>query len=222
MNEETVYAANPVDAARRWEQAGARMLHVVDLDGAVGGSPKNKKIIQEIAKAVSIPLQVGGGIRNLETIDDYLNSGIHRVVLGTAAALQRSLIAEAGRKFPRAVLAGIDAMDGWVAVDGWKTVTKETAMDLAKGLEGIGLAGIIYTDISRDGMLAGPNLDAVRRLAESVSAPVIASGGVTTLEDVKALKGLEPLGVSGVIVGKALYDGKLIFAEAQSIAEGLS
>jgi phosphoribosylformimino-5-aminoimidazole carboxamide ribotide isomerase len=222
MDDETVYAANPAEAAKRWEQAGARLLHVVDLDGAVGGAPKNRRVVQELAKAVSIPVQVGGGIRSLETIEDYLASGISRVILGTAAVLQRSLVAESCQKFPKAVLAGIDATDGWVAVDGWKTVTKQRAMDLARDLEGAGLAGIIYTDISRDGMLAGPNLDAVRRMVESVSTPVIASGGVSTLEDLKALRELEPLGLSGVIVGKALYDGKLDLAEALSAVEGAS
>jgi phosphoribosylformimino-5-aminoimidazole carboxamide ribotide isomerase len=222
MDEATVYAANPAEAAKKWEQAGASLLHIVDLDGAVGGAPKNKRVIQEIAAAVSVPVQVGGGIRDLETIEDYLGSGIRRVILGTAAVLQRTLVTEACRRFPKGVLAGIDAVNGCVAVDGWKTVTKKKAMDLAKELEEIGLAGIIYTDISRDGMLAGPNLDAIRRLVEAVSTPVIASGGVTTLEDLKALKVLEPLGLSGVIVGKALYAGTLDLAEALAIAERTS
>ncbi|HXC61611.1 MAG TPA: 1-(5-phosphoribosyl)-5-[(5-phosphoribosylamino)methylideneamino]imidazole-4-carboxamide isomerase [Nitrospiria bacterium] len=222
MDDETVYAENPVEAAKRWEQAGAKLLHVVDLDGAVGGVPKNKRVIQEIAAAVSIPLQVGGGIRNIKTIEDYLAAGIHRVILGTAAVLQRTLVTEACRRFPKCILAGIDAVDGRVAVDGWKTVTQEKATDLAIELEGIGLAAIVYTDIKRDGMLSGPNLDAIRQLIACVSTPVIASGGVTTLEDLKSLKQLESLGLSGAIIGKALYAGTLDLAEALSVAEGVS
>jgi len=222
MTEETVYAVNPVEVAKRWEQAGARLLHVVDLDGAVGGAPKNQRVIHDIATAVSIPLQVGGGIRDLKTIENYRASGIHRVILGTAVVQQRTLIVEACQRFPKAILAGIDAMDGRVAVDGWKTVTQEKATDLAKDLEGIGLAAIVYTDIKRDGMLSGPNLDAIRQLIECVSTPVIASGGVTTLEDLKSLKKLEPLGLSGAIIGKALYAGTLDLAEALSVAEGVA
>jgi len=222
MDDETVYAENPMEAAKRWEQAGAKLLHVVDLDGAMGGAPKNKRVIQEIAAAVSIPLQVGGGIRNIKTIEDYRAAGIHRVILGTSAVLQRTFVTEACHRFPKCILAGIDAVDGRVAVDGWKTVTKENAMDLAREMEQIGLAGMIYTDISRDGMLAGPNLDAIRRLVESVSTPVIASGGVTTLEDLKALKELEPRGLSGVIIGKALYAGTLDLGKALLLAEAAS
>jgi len=222
MTEETVYAMNPVEVAKQWEQAGARLLHIVDLDGAVGGAPKNRRVIQEIASAVSIPLQVGGGIRDLKTIEDYRNSGVHRVILGTTVVQQRTLIMAACQRFPKAILAGVDAVDGRVAVDGWKTVTEEKATDLARELDGLGLAAIIYTDIKRDGMLSGPNLDAIRQLIERVSTPVIASGGITTLEDLKSLKKLESLGLSGVIIGKALYAGTLDLTEALSLAEGVS
>jgi phosphoribosylformimino-5-aminoimidazole carboxamide ribotide isomerase len=222
MTEETVYGANPVEVAKRWEQAGAGLLHVVDLDGAVDGAPKNQRKIHEIAAAVSIPLQVGGGIRDLKTVEDYRSAGIHRIILGTAIVKQRALIVEVCRRFPQCILAGIDAAGGRVAVEGWKTVTEEKAVDLAKGLEGIGLAAIIYTDIKRDGMLSGPNLVGIRQLVETVKIPVIASGGITTIVDLKSLKELEPLGLSGVIVGKALYAGTMDLAEARAVAERVS
>jgi phosphoribosylformimino-5-aminoimidazole carboxamide ribotide isomerase len=194
----------------------------VDLDGAVSGTPKNQRTIQEIAAAVSIPLQVGGGIRDLRTIEDYRSTGIQRVILGTAVVQQRAFMIEASRRFPKSILAGIDAIGGRVAVEGWKTVTEEKAVDLAVRLEGVGLAAIIYTDIKRDGMLSGPNLEGIRQLVECLEIPIIASGGVTTIEDLKLLKELEPLGLSGVVIGKALYAGTLDLAEALAVAEGVS
>jgi len=222
MTEETVYGTNPVEVAKRWEGMGAGLLHVVDLDGAVNGTPKNQRTIQEIAAAVSIPLQVGGGIRDLRSIKHYRSAGIQRVILGTAVVQQRAFMIEASRRFPKGILAGIDAVEGRVAVEGWKTVTEEKAVDLAAGLEGIGLAAIIYTDIKRDGMLSGPNLDGIRQLVQSLEIPVIASGGITTIEDLKLLKELEPLGLSGVVIGKALYAGTLDLAEALAVAERVS
>ena len=222
MTEETVYGTNPVEIAKRWERLGAGLLHVVDLDGAVSGTPKNQRTIKEIAAAVSIPVQVGGGIRDLRTIEDYRSTGIQRVILGTAVVQQRAFIIEASRRFPNGILAGVDAVEGRVAVEGWKTVTEDKAVDLAVKLEGVGLAAIIYTDIKRDGMLSGPNLDGIRQLVENVEIPIIASGGITTIEDLKLLKDLEPLGLSGVVIGKALYAGSLDLAEALAVAEGVS
>lgn len=208
LQAETVYSEDPSAMALQWERMGARLLHVVDLNGAVEGQPKNGTGIDAIVKAVSIPVQVGGGVRDLDTVRRYLEGGVSRIVLGTAVLQDRSLLEKACGMFPQRILAGIDARNGKVAVRGWTTQSETLAVDLLKTLADYALGGIIYTDIARDGMLGGPNLAALREIVERSSVPVIASGGVTSLEDIRAIKSLG-LRVEGAIVGKALYDGKL-------------
>ena len=208
LREETVYSTDPCDVARRWEGQGARFLHVVDLNGAVEGEPKNAASIEAILKAVSIPVQIGGGIRTLAAVRRYLSLGAARVVLGTAVLQDKALLTEACTTFPKQILAGIDARDGKVAIRGWTAVSDMLALDLLGALAAFPLAGVIYTDIAKDGMLGGPNLKALREVAHRAPCPVIASGGITALEDLQAIRALGPR-IEGAIVGKALYDGKL-------------
>ena len=213
MRQQTLYSSDPVGTARQWEQLGAKWLHVVDLDGAVEGQPKNFAHIEAIVKGVSIAVQVGGGMRTIETIRRYFSIGARRVVMGTAALLNPVLLEKACGEFPDRILAGIDARDGKVAIRGWTSVSETTAMDLLPALRGYSLAGVIYTDISKDGMLAGPNVAALREIAEGSPVTVIASGGITRLDDLRTIKSLGPR-IAGAIVGKALYDGKLDLKEA--------
>jgi phosphoribosylformimino-5-aminoimidazole carboxamide ribotide isomerase len=208
LQQETVYSGDPPAMALRWEGLGASILHVVDLNGALEGQPKNLTQIEAIANAVSIPIQVGGGIRTLDTVRMYLGCGAKRVVLGTAVLQDRSLLEEACELFPERILVGIDAKNGMVAVKGWTAVSDTSARDLVKTLAGLNLAGVIYTDISRDGMLQGPNLSSLKVFVKDSPVPVIASGGITGVEDIRAIQALDPR-IEGVIVGKALYDGKL-------------
>lgn len=210
----TVYGKDPAAAAKRWEEEGARWLHVVDLDGAFGQTPKNREAIASILKAVSIPIQVGGGIRRMETAADYLDAGVKRVILGTAALRDPEFVEEACRRYPRRIALGIDARDGQVAVEGWKETSATDALTLVRRFSNLELGAIIYTDIQRDGMQSGVNVEATRRLMEASSAPVIASGGVATLADIKALLPLVPLGLEGVITGRAIYNGTLKLGEA--------
>ncbi|MBM4123986.1 MAG: 1-(5-phosphoribosyl)-5-[(5-phosphoribosylamino)methylideneamino]imidazole-4-carboxamide isomerase [Nitrospira sp.] len=217
MREETVYSEDPPGMAARWERLGAGMLHVVDLNGAIEGQPKNASLIEAIVKAVSIPVQVGGGIRSLDTVKLYFSLGVSRVVLGTAALQDRRLLDQACAAFPERVLVGIDARNGKVAVRGWTSQSATMAKDLVRSLAGMSLRGVIYTDIARDGMLEGPNLEALREMVECSPLSVIASGGVTRLEDIRGVKSLGPK-VEGAIVGKALYDGKLDLAAALAAA----
>lgn len=219
MDQETVYSDSPVEMAKRWEGMGAELLHVVDLDGAVAGEPKNISAIEAIGGAISIPFQVGGGIRDLDSINLYLSIGASRVILGTVAYKDPYFVKEACLKHHGRIVVGIDAKDGKVAIKGWEEVTGKTAAELAKELEDAGVAGIIYTDISRDGMLEGPNIEGTRILALSVKVPIIASGGVSNIEDIKRLKELEPVGVVGVITGKAIYTGSLDLREAVRVAK---
>ncbi len=209
MEEATVYNADPAAQARAFEAAGSRWLHVVDLDGAVAGRPVNEAAVRAILAAVSIPLQLGGGIRDLAGIERWLGAGVARVILGTAALRDPALVREACRRFPGRILLGIDARGGKVAVEGWVETSETEASALALAFEDAGVAAIVYTDIERDGALAGPNLAATAALARAVALPVIASGGVASLADLEALKALEPLGVAGVVCGRALYDGSL-------------
>ena len=209
MEKDTVYSDIPAAMARHWQDEGGELLHLVDLDGAFAGVPKNREAIQAIVAAVDIPTELGGGIRDLETIEAYLKLGIGRVILGTVAKENPQLVEEACRLFPGRIVVGIDAKDGLVAVRGWADVTEKRASELALEMEGFGVEAIIYTDIARDGMMQGPNLEATRSLAESVSIPVIASGGVSSLEDIKNLIAIEASGVTGVITGKAIYSGSL-------------
>lgn len=219
MERDTVFNDNPAAQAVEWQRQGAELLHIVDLDGAFAGEPKNRAAIEAIVKAIDIPTQLGGGIRDLATIDAYLSLGLSRVILGTAAQRNPELVKEACAKFPGRIVVGIDAKNGMVAVQGWAEVTGITAVELAKIFEGYGVAAIIYTDIARDGMLQGPNLEATRALAEAISIPVIASGGVSTLKDIENLMALEQFGVTGVITGKAVYTGAIRLAEAIAITK---
>jgi phosphoribosylformimino-5-aminoimidazole carboxamide ribotide isomerase len=203
----TVYSDNPAEMAEKWVDMGARLLHVVDLDGAFTGEQKNFKRISEIRKAVHIPIEVGGGIRNIGRIETLIDLGVDRTIIGTSAAKDPDMVRNACEKFPGKVLVGIDAKDGKVGVKGWVEVTELGAIEFAKQMQNNGAAGIIYTDISRDGMLTGPNIEAMAKMVKAVDIPVIASGGVSKLDDIKNLKKIENLW--GVITGKALYSGAL-------------
>ena len=215
MQEETVYSQDPAEVARRWEDEGAQLLHVVDLNGAVEGTPRNRKAIETILKAVSIPVQVGGGIRTMETVSAYLSSGVERVVLGTAVVRDREVLEEACSRFPGRVLVGVDAQGGKVAVKGWTEVADQDAADFVGRLMGLAVYAVIYTDIARDGMLEGPNLEGLRRMAAACPVPLIASGGITRTEDLRQLRALGPK-VIGAIVGKALYEGVLDLRSAMA------
>ena len=218
MDEETVYSDDPVAVAKKWESMGAKLIHVVDLDGALCGTDINFDAIKDIASSVQIPVQVGGGIRTVDTAERYLSlKGVKRIIIGTAACEDDGILDELTGRHPGRIAVGIDAKDGFVAVRGWIDVTDIPAKELALRLEKRGVACIIYTDISRDGMLAGPNVEAVRELKEAVSIPVIASGGVSSLKDIESLL---PLGLEGVIIGKALYTGDIDLGEAVKKAEG--
>ena len=215
-DEVTTYSNDPVSTAKRWESYGARLLHVVDLDGAFTGSQKNFNAIVKIRGSVKAALEVGGGIRNVGNMINLFSAGIDRVVIGTAAIEDPEFLTHSCRKYPGRILIGIDAKDGMVAIRGWEEVTSINARELAKRLELVGIAGIIYTDISRDGMLSGPNLGAVKEMVESVKIPVIASGGVSGVEDIKNLMRIKNLW--GVITGKAIYAGTLDLKEAIRLA----
>jgi phosphoribosylformimino-5-aminoimidazole carboxamide ribotide isomerase len=219
MDRESVYSDHPVEMAKHWESRGAERLHVVDLNGAVAGKPVHRSLVSEISQSLRIPVEVGGGIRDFATIEDYLSSGVRWVILGTTAFQNRSFVEEACRQFPGRVIVGIDAKGGRVAIRGWSEVVSLDAVDLAKQFEGKGLSAIIFTDIERDGMSTGLNLESTRRLSTSTSIPVIASGGVSRMEDIEHLLALESEGVIGVIVGRALYTGQIDLQEAIRIAK---
>jgi len=220
MEEETIYSAEPAHVAEQWQAAGAEWIHVVDLDGAVTGKPVNIEAVKAIRKAVTIPLQLGGGIRDLETIAAWLSAGIDRVVLGTVAAQDPAVIKEACRRYPGRIAVGIDSRAGKVMVQGWLTQSSCTTVDLAKEMEGYGIATIILTDISRDGVGGGINLAKAKEIGRAIKTPLIVSGGIATLADIKAVKKLAPYGVVGVITGRALYEGTLDLAEAIQAAQG--
>ncbi len=207
----TVYSDSPVEMAKKWEGAGAKYIHLVDLDGALEGMQVNGDIIEEIAKTVKVPVQLGGGIRNIEAIDSILARGVSRVILGTSAVNNPELVKTAVQKYGEKIVIGIDAKDGMVAVEGWEKVSDLKAIDFAQKMESLGAKTIIYTDISRDGMLKGPNLSAMKEMVQNVNIDVIASGGVSCLQDIIDLK---ETGVEGVIVGKALYVGNVRLEEA--------
>ncbi|HYA02408.1 MAG TPA: 1-(5-phosphoribosyl)-5-[(5-phosphoribosylamino)methylideneamino]imidazole-4-carboxamide isomerase [Syntrophobacteria bacterium] len=214
----TVYGEDPRATAKRWQEEGAEWIHVVDLDGAMAKEPRNREAVARILEAVRIPVQVGGGVRTLEVLAAYLDIGVRRVVLGTAALKDPDLVVRACDRFPGRVVLGIDSRQGRVAVEGWDQTTAVDSVELARKFESLALAAIVYTDIQRDGMQTGPNLEATRKLARAVRRPVIASGGVGRLEDIVALRSLEPEGVVGVIVGRALYTGSIRLAEAMALA----
>ncbi len=218
----TVYADDPAVVARKWQEQGATRLHVVDLDGSLAGEPKNAAAIQAIVGAVSMPVQVGGGIRNRETIERYLEVGVQWIILGTAALRDEAFVRSSCRAHRGRIILGIDAADGKVAVQGWTEESAASPLVLAKRYEKEGLAAIIYTDIKRDGMGTGVNIEATKALAQAVEIPVIASGGVAGLEDIKKLREIEEYGVTGVIIGKALYAGALsLTAAIEAAAEQL-
>ena len=208
---ESVYSDDPAAVARRWEEEGAVRLHVVDLDGAAEGRPRNAPLIEGIVKAVEMPVQVGGGIRSLQTLAEYLEMGVQRVVLGTSAVEDADLVEEACRRYGEAVVIGVDARDGYVATSGWTRGTRVLAVKLVAEMEGLGVRRFIYTDIARDGTLTGPNLDGVAHILSLVSVPVIASGGISSIEHLVELQGL---GVEGAIVGRALYTGDVDLGRA--------
>ena len=220
MDRDTVYSDDPAAMARHWQDEGGELLHLVDLDGAFAGVPRNRTAIEAIVAAIDIPCELGGGIRDLQTIQAYLDLGVDRVILGTVAKENPALVAEACQRFPGRIVVGIDAKNGLVAVRGWAEVTEKPATELACEMEGLGVAAIIYTDITRDGMLQGPNLEATRALAEAIDIPVIASGGVSNLADIRNLLAIEDAGVAGVITGKAIYSGSLDLREAVALCRG--
>jgi len=224
MHKATVFSDDPAAMASQWLKLGARRLHVVDLNGAAAGRPKNEAAIKAITEAIGgrIPIQLGGGIRDLDTIEKLLDSGVSYVIVGTAAVKTPGFLGEACTAFPGHVMVALDAKDGKVAVDGWSKLTGHEVLDLAKKFEDYGVEAIIYTDIGRDGMLSGVNIEATLALAKQITAPVIASGGINGLDDVKALCQIEPEGVVGAITGRAIYEGKLDFAKAQQLADELA
>ena len=222
MRTATVFSDDPVAMARHWKAQGARRLHVVDLNGAVAGKPKNEKVIRDIIAAVGedVPIQVGGGIRDLDTIESYLDAGVTYIVIGTAAVKNPGFLSDACYAFPGHIIAGLDAKDGKVAVEGWSKLTGHDVVDLARKYEEYGIEALIYTDIGRDGMLSGVNIDATFRLAQATKTPIIASGGLSSVEDVQAVCAkLVPEGVIGAIAGRALYEGKLELKSAQAAAD---
>lgn len=223
MNDETVFSDNPAAVAREWVEQGARRLHLVDLNGAVAGRPRNEAAIRAIVEAVgsTIPVQLGGGIRDLDTIERYLDDGISYVIIGTAAVKSPGFLHDACSAFPGQIIVGLDARDGKVATDGWSKLTGHDALDLGRKFEGYGIEAIIYTDIGRDGMLTGVNIEATQRIARGLHVPVIASGGFAGLEDIERLCEIEDEGVEGVILGRALYEGKIDFRQAQERADEL-
>ncbi len=224
MEDATIFSEDPGAMAAQWVKQGARRLHVVDLNGAAAGKPKNESAIKAIIAAVGdrIPIQLGGGIRDLDTIERYIDSGIRYVIIGTAAVKTPGFLHDACTAFTGHVMVALDAKDGKVAVDGWSKMTGHDVIDLAKKFEDYGSEAIIYTDIGRDGMLTGVNIKATVELARQLSVPVIASGGITDLDDVRALCKVEADGIIGAITGRAVYQGTLDFAAAQKLADKLS
>ncbi len=223
MEESTVFSEDPGAMAQHWLDAGARRLHLVDLNGAFAGKPVNEPAIKAIVDTVGseIPVQLGGGIRDLDTIERYLDDGVQSVILGTAAVRNPGFLHEACDAFPGQIIVGLDAKDGKVAVEGWSKLTGHDVIDIAQKYEDYDVSAIIYTDIGRDGMLSGVNIDATVALASSLTIPVIASGGITNLDDVKNLCAVEDEGIMGAITGRAIYEGTLDFAKAQQLADEL-
>ncbi len=223
MERDTVYSDDPVKMAVKWAEAGARRLHLVDLDGAFEGSPINHHVIHQIAEELpTIDIQVGGGIRDEDTIQSYLDAGVRYVILGTKAVTAPHFVSDVCIEFPGHIMVGLDVRNGKVAIDGWSKLSKHDALDIAQRFESDGVEAIIYTDIGRDGMMEGLNVEATASLARELKVPVYASGGVTNLDDIRRLSRVSKDGVSGAITGKALYEGKLDFSEAQALADQLS
>ena len=220
VRDETVYSENPVEMAKHWQSRGAQWLHVVDLDGALEGEPRNHEHIFGIVKALKIPVQVGGGIRDLETLKKLMDKGVRRVILGTSAAQDEKFLKRALEKYTDRIVVGIDAKDGYVALKGWVETSKLKAVEFARKMQALGVQTIIYTDIKKDGMLSGPNIKVCQEMVHALKIPVIASGGVTTIRDIERLRRLESKGLAGAIVGKALYSGALELKAAIAAASG--
>lgn len=221
LNDATIFSGNPGEQAAYWVAQGARRIHIVDLNGAVAGKPKNESAIKAIIQSAGpdVPVQVGGGIRDLDTIERFLDDGASFVVIGTAAVKNPGLLKDACAAFPGQIIVSIDAKDGKVATDGWSKLSGHEVIDLAQKFEDDGVSAVLYTDIGRDGMMTGVNLDATVRLAQSVSIPIIASGGIAGMQDIKDLAAVESEGIMGAILGRALYEGKLNLEQAQAYAD---
>lgn len=222
MARATVFGEDPVAMAKHWLAQGARRLHIVDLNGAVAGHPKNEKVIRDMVRAVgeAMPIQLGGGIRDLDTIESYIDAGVAFVVIGTAAVKNPGFLSDASYAFPGRIIAGLDAKDGKVAVEGWSKMTGHDVIDLAKKFQDYGIEALVYTDIGRDGMMSGINIEATLKLAQAIRIPLIASGGLNSLQDVQTVcEKLVPEGVIGTITGRALYEGKIDFKKAQAAAD---
>lgn len=216
MEDSTVFADNPVAVAERWVKAGARRLHLVDLNGAFEGKPVNGEVVRAIAAQFpNVPVQIGGGIRDAATVQAYLDAGVQYCIIGTKAVQDPQFVVDLCQQFPGHIIVGIDAKNGMVATDGWAEVSSVSAIELARKFEKAGVSAIVYTDIARDGMMKGVNVDETARLAESISIPVIASGGVTHMDDIKALCEVEDTGVIGAILGRSIYEGTIDLAKAQ-------
>jgi len=222
MEDFTIFSDDPVAMAARWIEAGARRLHLVDLNGAFAGQPVNAKVIRQIADAFpDLPLQVGGGVRDEETVETYLNAGVQFVIIGTKAVREPHFVSDLCLEYPGHIIVGLDAKDGKVALEGWSKLSKHDVIDMAHIFERDGVEAVIFTDIVRDGMMGGVNIPATVKLAKSISIPVIASGGVSSLEDIRALREVADDGIMGAIIGRALYEGKLDLTSAQQVADGL-
>lgn len=220
MDDETIYADNPLDMAKRWVDAGARRLHLVDLDGALAGEPVNAGVVHDIAEAFpDVPIQIGGGIRDEDTIQTYLNAGVDYVIIGTKAVTAPHFVSDVCLEFPGHIIVGLDAKDGKVATDGWSKLSRHDAIDMAKHFENDGVTSIIFTDIGRDGMMNSVNTEATVELCKQITIPVIASGGITNLDDIRALSEVAEEGIEGAITGRAIYEGTLDFAEGQKLAD---
>jgi phosphoribosylformimino-5-aminoimidazole carboxamide ribotide isomerase len=224
MDESTIFSENPAEMSRQWVDQGAKRLHLVDLDGAFAGKPINDNAIKSIVSELGgkIPIQLGGGIRNLNTVESFLNSGVDSIIIGTAAVTHPEFLQEACLEFPGQIIVGLDAKDGDVAINGWAELTGHNVINLAKKFEEYGIESIIYTDIGRDGMLGGVNIDATVKLSESLIIPVVASGGVSNLKDIEDLCEVSNTGIRGVITGRAIYEGSLDFRAAQELADELT
>ena len=223
MEDETIFSDDPVAVAGRWVEAGARRLHIVDLNGAFAGEPVNASVVHDIAEAYpDLPIQIGGGIRNEDTVQTYLDAGVQYVIIGTKAVSAPHFINDLCLEFPGHIIVGLDAKDGKVAIDGWSKLSKHDVIDMAKHFEHDGVAAIVYTDIGRDGMMTGVNVESTVKLAQAINIPVIASGGITNIDDIRALCDVANEGITGAITGRAIYEGSLDFAEGQKLADQLT
>jgi len=222
MEDETVFSDDPVAVAQRWVDAGARRLHMVDLNGAFAGKPVNAAVIRSVAEAFpDLPIQVGGGIRDEETVQAYLDAGVQYTIIGTRAVSAPHFVNDLCAEFPGHIIVGLDAKDGMVAIDGWSKLSHHPVIDMAQRFENDGVEAIVFTDIGRDGMMSGVNVESTVELAQAIRIPVIASGGITTIDDIQALCDVADEGIMGAITGRAIYEGSLDLAEAQKLADTL-